>query len=522
MGDGRLFHVGACLGRGGFGEVYRARMIGPTGFEVDVALKVLRRDLDPTSQAVQRLRDEGRLLARLSHPAILRAFDLAVVEERVALVTEYVEGQDLGEVAEPLSPRTALEVIARVAGALDAAWSAPLGDGGPLRLVHRDIKPSNIRLSRHGDVKVLDFGIARTDSVEREARTATDMMVGSPPYMAPERFLEQGVRLASDVYALGSSLFEALTGERFFADQTVTMLAGLAVQRARHDAFREARLAGMPSELGDLIRACMAYDPDERPTPAELEARCEAQADHAAGLSLARWARERVWPPPPILSGELADRTLREGAKFASASPAVVALPEPLAPATSVDRRRPGWWLWAGWAAVGAGGVGLASLAVLVLAVGSIGYALRPAAPEATAPVPPPAAVAAPAPTPEPPPAPAPVLALPRAVKPASAPRPSPVAPPLPPEPSPDPTPEPVAVAHSSVSVRGAAALSLHGPGANWSVPGQVPAGTYAVFARWRAEDADFVELNGAIVVPVGGSPLGLVCSSRFSRCNSE
>ncbi|MBT3224140.1 MAG: serine/threonine protein kinase, partial [Proteobacteria bacterium] len=160
----REFSFQRCLGSGGFGEVYLATMTSSGGVETDVAVKVLHGGLDPRSQAVQRLRDEGRLLGVLNHPAILRVTDLVLLEGRIALVTEYVEGADLDEcfgAHPPLPPRALLEVIGRVADALHSAFNTTSANGTPLELIHRDIKPANIRLGRHGDVKLLDFGIAR-------------------------------------------------------------------------------------------------------------------------------------------------------------------------------------------------------------------------------------------------------------------------------------------------------------------------------------------------------------------------
>src|SRR5690606_17230382 len=124
------------------------------------AVKVLRRDLSVDGDAVRRLRDEGRLLARLDHPTILRAFDLVRLDGRLALVTELVEGADLAELLRadpPLPARALVEVIGRVAAALDAAHATPGPDGRPLALVHRDVKPTNVRVGRFGEVKLLDF-----------------------------------------------------------------------------------------------------------------------------------------------------------------------------------------------------------------------------------------------------------------------------------------------------------------------------------------------------------------------------
>ncbi|MBN2800628.1 MAG: serine/threonine protein kinase, partial [Deltaproteobacteria bacterium] len=195
--DTRTFHFHTCLGAGGFGEVYRADMTTTGGLTQVVAVKMLRSGLAPASQSVERLRDEGRMLARLQHPVVLGVHDMTVMEGRVALVTEYVEGQDLdacftGEA--PLPSRALLQVIGQVADALYSAWEA-------LCLVHRDIKPSNIRLGTHGQVKLLDFGIARSEQGDREAHTATNMMVGSLPYMAPERFATADIQPAADVFA---------------------------------------------------------------------------------------------------------------------------------------------------------------------------------------------------------------------------------------------------------------------------------------------------------------------------------
>jgi serine/threonine protein kinase len=317
----RQFQIEGCLGRGGFGEVYRAVMSSAGGLQTEVAVKVLRKDLDPAGQAVQRLRDEGRLLARLNHPTILRVHDLVLLEDRISLVTEFVDGEDLGDLVQgphriPL--RALLEVISSVAGALDLAWSAPLAPGGgPLELVHRDIKPSNIRISRHGQVKLLDFGIARSDTVDREARTQTNLMVGSPAYMAPERFTENEVHPASDVFALGCALFEGIVGPRLFEGVPVLILSTMALDGQRFETFREQRLGLLPADLPepvvDLLVRMLDFDPRRRPTAAEVMTRCEELADAVAGDSLSRWCRERPWPEGAMEPGALDGRLITEG-----------------------------------------------------------------------------------------------------------------------------------------------------------------------------------------------------------------
>ena len=162
----REFRFGDLLGKGGFGEVYLAEMNTSGGLARKVAIKLLHAGLDAeASQAVERLRDEGRMLAVLAHPSVLGIVDVITLEQRVALVTEYVDGEDLdGCFSAHIPPRALVQVIGEVASALSAAWTE-------LQLVHRDIKPANIRVGRHGQVKLLDFGIASTDQLTRAAKT---------------------------------------------------------------------------------------------------------------------------------------------------------------------------------------------------------------------------------------------------------------------------------------------------------------------------------------------------------------
>lgn len=109
-----------------------------------------------------------------------------------------------------MPPVAALAIVEEVASALHAAWHQDGPDGAPLRLIHRDIKPSNLRITAHGEVKMLDFGVARAELSSREEHTQ-EAAFGTVPYMAPERFYGEDT-VAGDVYALGVTLFEMLTG----------------------------------------------------------------------------------------------------------------------------------------------------------------------------------------------------------------------------------------------------------------------------------------------------------------------
>jgi len=318
------------LGRGGFGEVYRGVMSRGGGIAMDVAIKVLRADLDPSSQGVQRLRDEGRLLGRLTHPSILRVYDLVIIEERAALITEFVDGDDLARVItsdDRPPPRAVFEIIAQVAAALDAAWSWPsVTDGQPLHLVHRDIKPDNIRLDPHGLVKLLDFGIAQASSVEREAETNVNIIMGSAQYLAPERMVQQEVGPESDVFALGCTLYEALAGEALFHRKSMRQMYLLMIEQSRLDTFVAERLDALPDGLlseraRSLLLSMVAYHKADRPSAADVASRCDAVGDSLQGLTLRRWARQHTWPPQAEEEGPL------EGRTFTTAQP----LPAPQA-----------------------------------------------------------------------------------------------------------------------------------------------------------------------------------------------
>lgn len=295
--------------------MYLATMVSPGGLKSDVAVKLLR---DASPDALRRLRDEGKLLAALNHPAILRAHDLAGLDGNVALVTEFVDGADLTELTHgvrAMPPRAVLEVSAVVAEALYVAFTTVPPDGAaPLRLVHRDVKPSNIRIGRHGEVKLLDFGIAWASVAGREAQTNASAMMGSLPYMAPERFARSPARHESDVYALGCTMFEALAGRRLFPDATPVDMARLAADAGAHDAHVAEAFGELPPDAQlavELLTEMLHYEPERRPPAEQVAARCEELADEAAGARLKSWVRAFDWGEQRD-GGPLSGKTLTE------------------------------------------------------------------------------------------------------------------------------------------------------------------------------------------------------------------
>ncbi len=292
--EGRRFELVEVVGTGGFGTVYRARFIGEGGFAKDVALKVLNQKLEDVDEVARRLRDEARMLGLLRHRAIVQVDRLTRLDGRWTIVMEYVEGRSLGQILEHgvVPPASAVEIVGEIAGALNTAYNQPGPTGAPLRLLHRDIKPSNIQITPHGEVKVLDFGIARAEFEAREAETHS-LAFGTLEYMSPERLDMQGEGPHADIYALGVLLFEMLVGSNF---------GRTSARKDRHETrigdamARVVALEGLSDELIGLLHAMLAWAPEDRPTAAEIERRCVRLRGGLAGEPLRFWTERALVP----------------------------------------------------------------------------------------------------------------------------------------------------------------------------------------------------------------------------------
>lgn len=296
----RRFVLQGTLGEGSFGAVYVAEMESTGGFKRRVALKLLHPNWDPGSDAGRRLRDEARLLGRLEHRNIVRVDDLLRIDGRWAVLMEYVPGADLEVVIQAtisqrgaIPVRASLEIVGAAASALEAAFNARGDDGEPLRVVHRDVKPSNLQLAETGDLKVLDFGVARADFAGREAKTER-VRYGSVGYMAPERILGSSETPAGDVYALAVTLYELLTlrtfGRAELRDDKHAEQVGLAMAAVRE------RLGDQADGIVDLLQRCLQYEPEGRPSAYHVEEAIRALARRFDDDDAATFARDCVAP----------------------------------------------------------------------------------------------------------------------------------------------------------------------------------------------------------------------------------
>ncbi len=260
FGQYRLINL---LGRGGMGEVFLAR--GPS--ERPVVLKRILGTLLDNPDMLHAFLDETRIAARLRHPHIVRIDELGEVDGEWFVRMEYVEGASLYEVmrrviaAQILPPlEVVLAIGSALASALDYAHHAVDAEGLPLGLVHRDVTPHNVLLSRKGEVKLIDFGVARAE--QSLMRTVPGTLKGKLAYMSLEQAQGKVVDGRTDLFALGVCLWEALTTRRLFRGETEaqTLQRVFAGQVSPPSLYR----LDVPAEVDALVLKALARKPEDR------------------------------------------------------------------------------------------------------------------------------------------------------------------------------------------------------------------------------------------------------------------
>jgi serine/threonine protein kinase len=264
---GGRYELDGVVGRGGMAEVYRARDIR---LDRIVAIKTLRADLARDQIFQARFRREAQSAASLNHPSIVAVYDTG--EDMASgfpvpyIVMEFVDGRtvrDLLQDGHRLLPERSLEIIDGVLRALDYSHQAGI--------VHRDIKPGNVMVTRNGDVKVMDFGIARAMSDAQATMTQTAQVIGTAQYLSPEQARGERVDSRSDLYSTGCLLYELLTGRPpFTGDSPVA----IAYQHVRENPIPPSRVdPDVPSWADAIVLKAMAKSPADRyQTAADMRA----------------------------------------------------------------------------------------------------------------------------------------------------------------------------------------------------------------------------------------------------------
>ena len=255
------------IGKGGMGEVYRAR---DTKLDREVAIKVLPEEFANDDERLARFEREAKLLASLNHPNIAGIYGLEESDGLKALVLELVEGPTLADriALGPIPIDEALPIAKQIAEALEAGHEAGV--------VHRDLKPANVKVKDDGTVKVLDYGLAK--ALEDDAPSGVDIelsqsptltrqgtqvgiILGTAPYMSPEQAKGKRVDKRADIWAFGAVVYELLTGKRAFAGEDVS-------ETLAHVLTKEPEWEALPPEtpgvLRQVLRACLAKDAKQR------------------------------------------------------------------------------------------------------------------------------------------------------------------------------------------------------------------------------------------------------------------
>ncbi len=240
------------LGRGGMGRVYKA-----LDLEIDekVALKVLNPEISSDQKTIERFRNELKLARKIRHKNVCQMFDLDTAENTYFITMEYVSGEDLKSTVNRLGRLSEGKILL-----IAKQICKGLAEAHRVEVIHRDLKPQNIMIDRAGDVRIMDFGIART--LQPTGLTETGMMIGTPDYMAPEQAVGEPIDNRTDIYSLGVILFELATGRVPFKGDTAV---SVALKHKTEAPPRPKNINPNISErFNDLILKCLEKEKKDR------------------------------------------------------------------------------------------------------------------------------------------------------------------------------------------------------------------------------------------------------------------
>jgi hypothetical protein len=274
---GGKYRIVERIAAGGMGEVYRGAMTTIGGVDKAVALKVVRSEHAEDPEFAELFVEEAKLAMKLSHANVVHSFDVGKIDDRWFIAMEHVRGVDAARLlhackqnGELVPERFALFIAVEALKGVDYAHRLRSDDGEALAIVHRDISPANILVSYEGEVKVADFGIAK--STLRAARSNT--VKGKIPYMAPEQLRGASVDRRADLYSIGATLYELLSGERIVPDDR------LSFDRVLEGRIRPlGEVATADERLVRIVMKALSTDPEDRyATAAQMRQELEAYA----------------------------------------------------------------------------------------------------------------------------------------------------------------------------------------------------------------------------------------------------
>jgi non-specific serine/threonine protein kinase len=245
------------LGKGGMGKVYK---VFDTKIKEKIALKLIKPDIASDRETIERFSNELRLARKVRHKNVCQMFDLGETEGAYFITMEYVSGEDLKNMirmSKGMSVGAAVDIAKQVCEGLAEAHR--------LGVVHRDLKPGNIMIDREGDVRIMDFGVART--LKEKGVTDAGVIIGTPEYMSPEQVEGEEIDQQADLYSLGIVLYEMVTGRRPFEGGTALSVA--LKQKAESPPDPQELNPQVPEELSRLILKCLEKKKEDRIRSAE-------------------------------------------------------------------------------------------------------------------------------------------------------------------------------------------------------------------------------------------------------------
>jgi len=251
---------------GGIAELYRSKVTRDHGFEKLVAIKKILPHLTDQGNLVKAFIDEAKLAALLQHENIVQIYDFGSIDDEYFIAMEYLFGKDLRRLTHkatktgvPLGLENTLYIISCICAGLDYSHNLKDLQGKPLNIIHRDINPQNIFLTYEGQVKIIDFGIAKAAS--HNSTTHEGLIKGKLAYMSPEQATGKTIDHRSDIFSTGIIFYELLAGRRMFEGETMEVYS--QVREARYEPL-DKLMPDLPAKLHEIVERALAKEPDER------------------------------------------------------------------------------------------------------------------------------------------------------------------------------------------------------------------------------------------------------------------